>query len=390
MATPASGNGDARRSSTSPTIPRASSTGGAQRGSSPSTPPLLLNGSASTARPGKSSKPWKRYFRTTREGKAFIFVTGGVGLAAINTGNNLLFLIFGFMLSLIVLSGIMSEIALRDLRLSRRLPARAFARTTCLVELELENKKQRAASYSLEVEDLSPDSPSERRCYFLKVAQKSVQVAGYRRVPHKRGLLRLTGFRVATRYPFGIIEKWRLLDAPDDMLVYPELKAEDLIEAEQNVAGADTASSRIGFGTELAGLRNYQAGDEMRSVHWKRSASLGKLVVMERHRDTTAHLTVLLDNGRPKDADEAWHRGFERAVSRAAALSVTALRRDLSVEVICRGMRSAVVMPGSAPDAVLRFLALLNHVDLTRAEPMATPRGKSRVVDIRVNPVNPA
>lgn len=373
-----SSNSDSgRRSSTSPTTPR---------GSSPSTPPLLLQGPGSGARPGKNSKPWKRYFRTTREGKAFIFVTGGVGLAAINTGNNLLFLIFGFMLSLIVLSGIMSEIALRELRLSRRLPARAFARTTCLVELELENKKQRAASYSLEVKDLSPDSPSERRCYFLKVAQKSVQVAGYRRVPQKRGLLRLTGFRVATRYPFGIIEKWRLLDAPDDMLIYPELKPEDLIEAEQNVSGADTASSRIGPGTEMAGLRNYQAGDEMRAVHWKRSASLGKLVVVERHRDTTAHLTVLLDNGRPKDADEAWSKGFERAVSRVAALSVTALRRDLSIEVICRGMRSAVVMPGSAPDPVLRFLALLEHVELDRAKPMAAPRGKSRVVEVHVNP----
>lgn len=381
-ASPESGAGaDGRRSSTNPSAPR---------GSSPSAPPLLLNGLGTGARPGKSSKPWKRYFRTTREGKAFIFVTGGVGLAAINTGNNLLFLIFGFMLSLIVLSGIMSEIALRDLRLSRRLPGRAFARTTCLVELELENKKQRAASYSLEVEDLSPDSPSERRCYFLKVAQKSVQVAGYRRVPQRRGLLRLTGFRVATRYPFGIIEKWRLLDAPDDMLIYPELRQEDLLEAEQNVSGADTASPRIGHGTELAGLRNYQAGDEMRAVHWKRSASLGKLVVVERHRDTTAHLTVLLDNGRPRSADEAWTAGFERAVSRAAALSVTALRRDLSVEVICRGMRSPVVMPGSAPDAVLRFLALLDHVELERAEPLSAPRGKSRVVEIRVNPAKAA
>jgi uncharacterized protein (DUF58 family) len=345
----------------------------------------LLQSAGSGARPGKNSKPWKRYFRTTREGKAFIFVTGGVGLAAINTGNNLLFLIFGFMLSLIVLSGIMSEIALRDLRLSRRLPSRVFARTTCLVELELENKKKRAASYSLEVEDLSPDSPSERRCYFLKVAQKSVQVAGYRRVPQRRGLLRLTGFRVATRYPFGIIEKWRLLDAMDDMLVYPELKAEDMIEAEQNVQGADTASSRIGSGTELAGLRNYQAGDEMRAVHWKRSASLGKLVVVERHRDTTAHLTVLLDNGRPKDGGEAWNAGFERAISRSAALVVTALRRDLSVEVISRGARSAVVMPGSSPDVVLRFLALLDHVAMERAEPLSSPRGKSRVVEVRVS-----
>ena len=60
------------------------------------------------------------------------FLAGGmaVGLAAINTGNNLLFLIFGFMLSLIVLSGILSEIVLRRVKVSRRLPRRAFAGTT--------------------------------------------------------------------------------------------------------------------------------------------------------------------------------------------------------------------------------------------------------------------
>ena len=45
-------------------------------------------------------------------------------------------------------------------------------------------------------------------------------------------------------------------------------------------------------------------------------------------------------------------------------------------------------MPGSPPDAVLRFLALLDYVELDRAQPMASPRGKSRVVEIRVTPAN--
>lgn len=341
---------------------------------------------ASPKRYGNNSKPWKRYFRTTREGKAFIFVTGGVGLGAINTGNNLLFLIFGFQLSLIVLSGIMSEIALRDLVLRRRLPSRAFARTTCLIEIELENKKQRAASYSLEVEDISPDAPSERRCYFLKVAQKSVQIAGYRRVPLRRGMLGLSGFRVATRYPFGIIEKWRILNVPDQLLIFPELKHEDLIQAEQNVMGADAASRKVGFGTEIAGLRTFQSSDEIRAVHWKRSASLGKLIVLERHRDTTAHLVVVLDNARPEGADARWDEGLERAISRAAALTVTALRRDLSVEVISRGNRSPAVMPGASPDPILRHLALLEPVARERGDLLAVPAGKSRVVEVRVEP----
>src|SRR5205809_262847 len=145
------------------------------------------------------SKSWRRYFRTTREGLFFIVVTGCVGLAAINTGNNLLFLIFGFMISLIVLSGILSEIVLRRVQVYRRLPERAFAQTVCLIELGLKNEKQREPSYSLEVEDLVEGVPAERRCYFLKVGAKSEQVAGYRRTLKQRGFLKFRGFRVATR-----------------------------------------------------------------------------------------------------------------------------------------------------------------------------------------------
>src|SRR5688572_3618188 len=111
-------------------------------------------------------RPWQR-FRSTREGKAFFFVTVGVGLAAINTGNNLLFLIFGFMMSLIVMSGILSEIVLRKVKVARRLPERAFAGATTLIEVSLANGKAWAPSYSLEVEDIAEGMATERRCYFL-------------------------------------------------------------------------------------------------------------------------------------------------------------------------------------------------------------------------------
>src|SRR6185436_19935940 len=48
-----------------------------------------------------------RKLKFTREGKYFLGITLGVGFAAINTGNNLLYLLLGMLLSLIVLSGVM-------------------------------------------------------------------------------------------------------------------------------------------------------------------------------------------------------------------------------------------------------------------------------------------
>lgn len=332
---------------------------------------------------------WKLY-RTTREGRAFIATTLGVGLAAINTGNNLLFLVFGFMMSLIVLSGVMNNIVLRGARVRRSLPERAFVGSTCLVEILVRNEKRRMPSYSLEIEDLAAGPPSTRRCYFLKIAAGSEERASYRRTPERRGWLRFHGMRIATRYPFGIGEKWRLVDEPGELLVYPALLADELVAPDLASMGQDAATLRIGPGTEIGGLRSYQEGDEARGIHWMRSAALGRLVVHEKHRDASSHLAIVLDNKKPTGVPAAWDEAFERAISRVAALAVTAHGRDFSVEVVCRGSRSPVVMPGAGADPILRFLALLQAVAEENAPPIEPVSQSARVLQIPVATVRRA
>ena len=335
------------------------------------------------------SRFWRLY-RSTREGRAFLATTLGVGLAAVNTGNNLLFLVFGFMMSLIVLSGVMNNIVLRGVRVERSLPERAFAGTTCLVEVKVRNTKTRMPSYSIEVEDLAEGPPSGRRCYFLKVAAGGHEVASYRRVPERRGPLALHGFRVATRYPFGIGEKWRLFQAPDEMLVFPALLSDELVAPDLSSLGHDSPTPKPGPGTEIAGLKAYQEGDEARSIHWRRSAALGRLVVHEKQRDASTHITIVLDNLRPTAAPPAWADAFERAISRAAALSVMVVGRDLSAEIVCRGTRSPVVLPGASADPILRFLALLDSVPEADAPPLDAAAASSRVLRVPVATVRSA
>ena len=54
--------------------------------------------------PRRAHRNWPRKLKFTREGKYFLGITLGVGFAAINTGNNLLYLLLGMMLSLIIVS----------------------------------------------------------------------------------------------------------------------------------------------------------------------------------------------------------------------------------------------------------------------------------------------
>ena len=96
-----------------------------------------------------------RRLKFTREGKFFVGITLGVGFAAINTANNLLYLLLGMLLALIVVSGLMSELSLRDLTVVRRLPLRAQVGRAHLVEIEVFNHKGMVPSYAIEVEDLA-------------------------------------------------------------------------------------------------------------------------------------------------------------------------------------------------------------------------------------------
>lgn len=326
-------------------------------------------------------KRYRRRLTFTREGKLFVFVTLALGFAAVNTGTNLMYLMFGFMLSLIILSGVLSEHALRQLRVVRRLPTRAFAGEPSLVEIGVTNLKRRLVSYSIEVTDQALSQPNDRRCYFLKVAPGSEQSTSYRRVAARRGLMRFGGFRLSTRFPFALFEKWRELDGEGELLVYPALLPHPFTEGAAQEEGDQAGTSR-GRGTETRELRDYRSGDEMRAIHWRRTATLGKPVVREFEREAAAVLSILLDNARPRGATDSWDEAFEQNVSRAAYVAERALSRNYTVEICARGSRSLLLAGGSPPDGLWRYLALL---PCDGEGELQAPKRGARILDLRSN-----
>jgi uncharacterized protein (DUF58 family) len=331
------------------------------------------------ARAPTRNKGWRRHLRFTREGKLFVLVTLGLGFGAVNTGTNLMYLVFGFMLSLIILSGILSEHTLRKLHISRRLPARAFAGEPMLVEIAVRNGKERLVSYSIEVEDQAKASSNDRRCYFLKIAPGSEQVASYRRVVPRRGRVLFSTFRVATRFPFSLFEKWREHDVEDELLVYPARLSTSLPPGATHDEGERAGNTR-GRGVETRELREYRVHDELRSVHWKRTAALGKHVVREYEREVGNLLSIVLDNYKPADCDPHWDARFEEGISRAAYLAERALGQGHGVEICVRGERSPLLKAQAAPDVIFRFLALLEP-QRGDAE-LARPSAGARVVHV--------
>ena len=315
-----------------------------------------------------------RKLRVTREGWIFILVTVGVGAAAINTGNNLLFLVLGLLLSLIIISGLMSESTLRRLTVERHIPPRIHARMPSLIEVTLRNHKRRLPSYSVELEDLLEGWSTDKRCYFLKVAPRGQQTAAYRTVIPRRGPLVFTGYRVATRFPFALFEKWREIELPGEVVVYPELVAVPKPSGSQQRQEGESGRQRPGHGEEIHGLRELRTGDDVRSIHWRTSARRGRLMVREHEEEESRNLCIYLDNARSPDSDPASpDPAVERAISVASSIVVERTTAGQSIQLSTRGDVGPSVTPGASPDRLLRFLALLPVLDASESE---TPFGR--------------
>lgn len=306
----------------------------------------------------KDSRRKRRRLKLTREGKYFVFITIAVGLAAINTGNNLLYLVLGWLLSVIVASGLMSDASLRKISLDRRPPPRVHATVPFLMELILENGKKYLSSFSVEVEDLVAGKPIDKKCYFLKVPPGRTQRTSYRHTFSRRGLYKLDGFRVGSKFPFALFLKTRHLQATDELLVLPAVRpvpqppprARNLGEAAVNQAG------RYG---DFFGLREYREGDDRRDVHWRSTARTGRTMVREYEQEAQRRATIVVDNALPMGAGPALVDALEEAVSLAASLANTYISRGYTVSVVARGGH---VPLGAGPNhlvRVLKFLALL-------------------------------
>jgi uncharacterized protein (DUF58 family) len=303
----------------------------------------------------------RRKFRLTREGRAFLFVTIGVGLAAVNTGNNLLFLVLGLLLSLLLVSGVLSDLALWRLQIKRKPPTRLFAGRSSLMDVALLNEKRWLSSLSIELID-EMDGVETRSARFLRIAPGDTEVESYRFEVRRRGIVELGMARVLTRYPFGLIEKGYTIFLPDEFIVYPQLLDRVVTPATRPMQGDAAPIHQTGRGSEFAGsVRFYREGDEARDIHWKRTASRGELVVREHEQDSTALVTLTVNNllAVTPDDEAAWLERFEISISEVATAAAAYVAQGVSVQVQTNDSVSPLVAGGTPPDPIWRFLALL-------------------------------
>lgn len=261
-----------------------------------------------------------RTLQLTREGLGFIMILMGVGLGAINTGNNLLYLILAMCCSFIAVSGILSEMSLKKLSVEGETPAYVYAQEPGPLKLKLSNHKKWEPSYSIRIKAAQSRQPFtlEPEPYFFFIPSGQTLEKPVMLTAQKRGHLKIATCRLVTRFPFGFFYKTKTIPLKLETVVFPAIRPVKLPEAsEAGLEGEGVVQPR---GGELHAIREFQPGDSLSSVHWKSSAKTGNLRVKEFYSHNLQSYTVCLNLIDPTTNQPVEGEVLEERVSEAASL----------------------------------------------------------------------
>jgi uncharacterized protein (DUF58 family) len=322
----------------------------------------------------------------TTEGVIFIVLAFLIGLAATNTGTNLLYLIFSLMIAFLLVSGYISKRALRKITAQRALPRHIIAGEPIDVRLTLANGKRLFGSYGLQATDRLRDMTVAGHGYFLHVPPGEKTSVTYPCVFHRRGVYPFHDLLISTTYPFGFVRRSIVVSAERTAIVYPQILPWDQIALEVPRDLGERESPRKGAGISLYGIREQHPSEGTRGIHWKKTAQTDRLMKREFEAEERRNVTLVLDNGLvdAKDANE--REAFERAVVLAASVAHHLLEADQQVELVTRSGR---VPPNGGPAQryrILRALALVQPVPLTGRLPVwIGPRADTATIIFRCN-----
>ncbi len=306
----------------------------------------------------------------TLEGFIFILLAFGIGLAATNTGTNLLYLIFSLMLAFLIVSGFVSIRTLKKIQVARSLPRHIVAGETVDIRVTVRNNKRLAGSCGLQISDMLRDGTVAGCCYFLRVPPRGEASAVYRCIFHRRGLYSFHRLVVATTYPFGLVRRSFSIHAELEVLVYPQILPWERLGFDTPPDLGERESRRKGEGTSLYGLREQQPGEGARWIHWKKTAQTGRLMRREFEAEEKKNICLVLDNGLRDPADPKQIEAFEHAVILAASVAHHLLLSEHQVELVTRSGRIAYNAGAHQRYRILRALALIQPVATTEEKPL--------------------
>ncbi|MEN3034265.1 MAG: DUF58 domain-containing protein [Aquificaceae bacterium] len=207
--------------------------------------------------------------KVNRAGFFFILICVFLGVAGVNTANNLLYIVVSCMLSFMLISGIFSILNLRAIQAKLLPQPELYANRESTLKILLINKKP-YPSFLLKV-------GLYESFYFCPLLKKEAE-ARLRATFKTRGEIQKLQINISSTFPVGLFERIYELEIPAKILVYPEPIFSDinLLPEVADLSGQSVAQRTPGF-DEIDSIKNY-SGEPLKLIHWKSSAKRSKLM----------------------------------------------------------------------------------------------------------------
>lgn len=284
----------------------------------------------------------------TKEGIIFILLSFIVGFSAINTNNNLLYLIFGVMISLVVVSGIISMINLSRIDINLVSVPDIYALTPSSLVFSMRNDKLLVPSFSLTMQ------LEDAKSFLIYLPSNSETEISVKCFFKNRGWNPLPEMSLVTKFPFGFFKKWIRVDVGDSrVLVYPRIKDVEINDSSKtDHATGDTLFRKTGESEELRSIRDYNPGDPRKNIDWKSTAKVDRMMVREFAANDSRSARIVFDPDKENTGN------LEHYISDKASLLVEYIKKGFSVDFIFGKKEYRAVYNSGQQRRILTMLAL--------------------------------
>jgi uncharacterized protein (DUF58 family) len=265
----------------------------------------------------------RTYIIPTRTGLLFIAATLVILFIGSGYSNNLVNLLAFFMLSLVFVSMVLTNLPLKTIALQSVEVDGVFAAEKFSLKLIFKN------SGLNDLFGIKVEVPSDTDVFFVR--GDSTHKISVELESSTRGWQTLPRVQVSSVYPLGLFYAWKIFTPVDRFLVYPARSGtlpfpKDFAGGIASDLAAEIKSYQKLGGDDFKGHRPYIAGDSPRHIDWKAHARGRPLLVKE------------LDEGAPPDLIFSWNAliglSSEERLSQLTTWIDQAFQQDLSFQLL--------------------------------------------------------
>ncbi len=304
---------------------------------------------------------------------SFVYIATALFLAvgAVNSQNNLLYWAFGAAVCGVIVSGLISGGTMLKLRVTREPTGTPHVGESLQLRYQVLNGHRVLPAFAVLIEELGTNQSGKSRLERFETKPAVLthcppRGRGRARasvIATKRGVTELRYVRLSSSYPFGLVRKSVVFELPGTVLTLPAVLPTRGLDRRVRTRSARTsAGTRVmnPEGVEFYSISEYRPGDALVSIAWKRSASLGSMVVRRTASSLPARPWIVLDDS-IADAPEA-----ERELALAAAASIaTNLAKHGAAVGLSAGWGGVSVTPAPGQRSLYRLLRALASVEPT-------------------------